>query len=124
MLIRAWQWMVTGGRPSSVWLLEFQVLCPSYFRLLSLCLMHMLLCCDSAAHVYRAWMQDPSSLQVSFFPSGPLLHLVKLVGVVDVPSRGEKGHRMHAALMFRFPARESSRVIAFVHFPRISYPGS
>ncbi|CDJ38107.1 replication protein A2, putative [Eimeria tenella] len=39
------------------------------------------------AHVYKAWMQDPSSLQVSYFPCGPLLHLVKLVGVVDVPSR-------------------------------------
>lgn len=39
------------------------------------------------AHVYKAWMQDPSSLQVSFFPSGPLLHLVKLVGVVDVLPR-------------------------------------
>ncbi|CDJ61568.1 replication protein A2, putative [Eimeria maxima] len=32
-------------------------------------------------------MQDPSSLQVSYFPSGPLLHLVKLIGVVDAPSR-------------------------------------
>ncbi|CDJ27138.1 replication protein A2, putative [Eimeria mitis] len=40
-----------------------------------------------SAHVYKAWMQDPSSLQVSYFPSGPLLHLVKLIGVVDVPSR-------------------------------------
>lgn len=39
------------------------------------------------AHVYKAWMQDPSSLQVSYFPSGPLLHLVKLIGVVDAPSR-------------------------------------
>lgn len=45
----------------------------------------------AAAHVYKAWMQDPSSLQVSYFPCGPLLHLVKLVGVVDVPSRGEQG---------------------------------
>ncbi|CDJ50373.1 replication protein A2, putative [Eimeria brunetti] len=39
------------------------------------------------AHVYKAWMQDPSSLQVSYFPSGPLLHLVKLIGVVDAPAR-------------------------------------
>lgn len=48
------------------------------------------LCFGVAAHVYKAWMQDPSSLQVSYFPSGPLLHLVKLIGVVDAPSRGEQ----------------------------------
>ncbi|CDI82458.1 replication protein A2, putative [Eimeria acervulina] len=48
-------------------------------------------------HVYRAWMQDPSSLQVSFFPSGPLLHLVKLVGVVDVPSRETLEAALHSA---------------------------
>lgn len=34
-------------------------------------------------------MQDASSLQVSLFPSGPLLHLVKLVGALDVPPRGQ-----------------------------------
>ncbi|OEH75288.1 replication protein [Cyclospora cayetanensis] len=39
------------------------------------------------AHVFKAWMQDASSLQISLFPSGPLLHLVKLVGVLNVPPR-------------------------------------
>ncbi|KAL8271881.1 hypothetical protein Esti_004166 [Eimeria stiedai] len=45
-------------------------------------------------------MQDPTSLQVSLFPSGPVLHLVKVVGALDVPPRDVIAAAVVAAIAF------------------------